>query len=331
MPRIVNVARSLMIDPGDVERSLRRELKGTIAAGEVLARSGRLGGRICTAPVSGIISAIDNETGYVTISPDPTSFELTANLRGVVMEVFGQEGVRIETPATQVFGAFGVGGEAVGVLRLGVTDPSEMLTDDKIDARSAYAIVIGGSGITASALRSAVKGNVRGIIVGGIDEDELRTFLEVESLDCWKFGQHGWQIGLNQVGTEPPLTIVVTEGFGIRPMSEPLFETIAAHDRQEALIDSTTILRGKHRRPRIIIPLSSRSTSIQLEAQPIALAPGTQVRLLDSAHLGQIGRVRSLTYTPRPLASRVRTATVDLVLDNGSVLTLPQTAVETLP
>jgi hypothetical protein len=255
-------------------------------------------------------------------------YELQATVRGLVMDVIPNQGVRIETPAAQVYGAFGFGSERSGVLQLLVTDPAEPIEPDRITTKSAYAIMIGGSGITAAALRRAVKEQVRGVIVGGIDESELRAFLGWDSVRDWRAGNGTWQI---PAGTEQyDLTLVVTEGFGTQPMSAPLFDLLAAHDRQEALIEGLTRLRGPMQRPRVVIPLSSRTSGIQLDPPRPQLQIGASVRLLDAAHLGQIGQVRTVSSAPRRLASHVRAPAVDVVLEDGTTMLLPRADVEVL-
>lgn len=328
-PQIINVARVLMIAPSQVPQAMRREVGNKVAQGEVLARTSRFGGRSCLAPVSGVIAAVDRETGYVTISPDPELHAVQATVRGVVMELFPGEGVRIETPAAQVYGAFGIGVERAGVLRLLVTDASEPIVPEMIDARSSYAIVIGGSSISAAALRRAVQEQVRGIIVGGIDEQELRSFLGANTHACWRLDSATWQLLPVRPGTADELTIVVTEGFGSRPMAAPLFELLAEHDRQEALIAGTTRLRGPQTRPRVVIPLSSRGVSMPIEPVRPVLRPGAVVRLLDDEYLGQIGQVRAVAPL-RYLGSRVRAAVVEVLLEDGRTVLVSRPAVEVL-
>lgn len=330
IPQVINLARALTIAPALVERAMIREVGNKVAQGEVLARSSRLGGRACLSPVSGKIEAVDSGTGYVTISPDPVQHELQATVRGLVMEVIPNLGVRIETPAAQVYGVFGVGAERSGVLRLLVTDPAEPIRPEMIDARSAYAIIIGGNGITAAALRRAAQEQVRGVIVGGIDEAELRAFLGWSSIAAWRTGGGAWYLPANSAGRPYDLTLVVTEGFGERPMSTPLFELLAQHDRQEALIEGATRLRGPMRRPRVVIPLSSRASGVQIDPPRPQLRPGSAVRLLDRAHLGMTGQVRAVSSAPRRLPSRVRAAAVDVTLEDGTSVAVPRADVEVL-
>ena len=94
----------------------------------------------------------------------------------MVVAVQPQRAVTIATPAAVVQGVAGFGGEQWGVLRLLVTDPADLITPEMIDARSAFSILIGGAGITADALRKAQREQVKGIVVGGIEADELRAF-----------------------------------------------------------------------------------------------------------------------------------------------------------
>jgi hypothetical protein len=324
-PQIINVARSLGISPGEVYRSMRREKGNKVNAGQVLARTPGLVGRSCLAPVSGMIVDIDGETGYVTIAPDPEEYALQAAVRGLVMEVLPYEGVVIETLAAQAYGAFGIGEERSGVLRLLALEPSDIVRPEQIDARSAYAILICGAGISAAALRRAVAEQVRGIIVGGIDEGELREFLGWSGLEPWRVGLHSWQWPSPRLLSDPKLTIVVTEGFGVRPMCQPIFDLLSAQDRQEALIDGHTSLRRPMRRPRVVIPLA-RSGG-QAEPPRPQLRVGAAVRLLDPAHLGQMATVRALPAAPRPVASGARVAAVEVLTDDGP-LWLPRACVE---
>ncbi len=331
-PQIINVARSLGIPPSQVYRAMRLEKSNKINAGQVLAHTpGTPGilGRSCLAPVSGMIVDIDDETGYVTIAPDPVEHSLQAAMRGMVMEVIPHEGVVIETLAAQVYGAFGIGEERSGVLRLLALEPTDVVRPEQIDARSAYAILICGAAIGAAALRRAVAEQVRGIIVGGIEERELREFLGWQDAASWRVGLHSWQWPNPRHTPDPKLTIVVTEGFGVRPMNQAIFELLSAQDRQEALIDGHTSLRQPLRRPRVVVPLS-RGSGAQAEPPRPQLRVGATVRLLDAEHLGQTGTVRAMPSAPRRLPSGARAPAVEVTLEDGAQLWLPRTCVEVL-
>jgi hypothetical protein len=326
--QVVNVARALAIAPERVERAMRRELGNKVATGEVLAR---LGGRSCVAPVSGVIAAVDTDMGYVTIAPDPKLIELKASVAGFVMDLQPYESVTIETPAVQVFGAFGVGEERFGVLHLLVTDPADVVLPDQITPRSAYSIVIAGAAISAAALRRAVKEQVRGVIVGGIEEHELRAFLSMPDQRGWRVQGGAWHFPHGTGALDPGLTLIVTEGFGVRPMSKPAFDVLAEQNGHEALVEGITSLRRPLVRPRVVVPMQ-RSADVQLEVERPKLRPGAYVRLLGDEYLGQVGRVRAVPVTPRRVGSQVLTSVVEVALrqDETVVLVVPRTAIEVL-
>ncbi len=329
-PQIVNISRELMIAPAQLSRAMILEVGNKVTKGDALARMNRLGGYSYAAPVSGEIVGIDTETGYVTIMPDAESYELLANARGIVMEEIPHEGVLIETPAAQIYGAFGFGKERSGVLHLLVTDPSEPILPERIDARSAYSIIIGGSSITAAALRRAAQHNVCGIIVGGIDEAELRAFLGWEQTTMWGSGIRHWHSRSMAAGYDYGLTLVITEGFGVHSMSTPLFELLARHDRQEAFIEGTTRLRQQRQRPRVVIPLSSRTPGLQLDAPRLHMRPGAVVRRLDAQHIGETAKVRSVFGPLHRMSLKNKFPLVEIQTELEQSLILPQTAVEIL-
>jgi len=326
---IINVARALGIPPAQVYRAMTREVHNKVNAGQVLAQTSRFLGRTCVAPVSGMIADIDHETGYVTLAPDPVEYTLQATVRGVVMEIIPYEGVVIETPAAQVYGAFGVGEERSGVLRLLAINPDDVVRPEQIDARSAYAILICGASISAAALKRAVAEQVRGVIVGGIEERELREFLGWSGAENWRAGAQSYAWPDPAHTPAPKLTLIVTEGFGARPMSQPIFDLLSAQDRQEALIEGHTQLRRPLRRPRVVIPITGRGTASVEAARP-QLRPGARVRLLNGSHLGQTAQVRSVPAVPRAVASGARVPAVEVVTVDGEQLWLPRTCVEVL-
>lgn len=325
-PHIINLARALGLPPEQAARAVVAPIGQPLNAGAIVARRRGLASRRVVSPVNGTLHAVDPATGYAFIVPEPRQVTLTAGVRGIVMEIIDNQRIVIETPAAQLYGVSGFGSDCSGVTRLLTLDPGEPITDKMIDAQSTFAIVIGGSGISAAALRKAVEHQVRGIIVGSIAESELRTFFQWAKRVPWPIGARNWQWSSNIAS---PLTIVLTEGIGNAPMAAPLFELLANNDRREVFIESTTSLRQPHRRPRVIIPLS-RSSTTSLEPPRPPLRTGAFVRLLDPDHLGQTGHVRSLPALPQRLPSGVRTAAAEVLLESGEAIWLPRSCIEVI-
>lgn len=317
----IDVAAALDIAPHDVPRRVKRKIGEHVTPQQVLAKRGS---RKCSPPVAGTLSVVDGETGVVIITPDPVTTTLPASVRGYVADVSPGSSALIETAAALIQGVFGIGGEQFGVLRLLVTDRNEPITPDLIDARSAYAIIIGGAGITAEALRKAQQEQVRGVIVGSIEQAEVRSFLGMSQQSDW--------YSYGQTSGAPTPTVLVTEGFGTYSMSEPIFELLTRYDRQEAFLDGTTTLVPPIQRPRLVIPLP-RLQGGQVAAAPQEIAVGAIVRLIDERHLGQIGRIVALSGSAgstAQLASGVRTATATVQISESERIVLPQTAVEAI-
>jgi hypothetical protein len=198
-----------------------------------------------------------------------------------------------------------------------------------IDARSAYAIIIGGAGITLEALRKAQQEQVRGVIVGGIEQAEAQAFAQELPESVGITRPTGWYAyGQRAEVVPPPLTLMVTEGFGMHPMAAPLFELLTRYDRQEAFLDGTTTLLPPLQRPRVVIPLP-RLQGGQAPAPNQALHTGAVVRLVDEKHLGVFGKVTALNDHGQ-LTSGVRGPVATVQIGESEQLVLPQTAVEVI-
>lgn len=313
----LDAAMALDVEPQDVPRRVRRKIGERVTPQQPIAKRGS---RKLIAPAAGTISAIDGETGFVVITRDPTSITMTAAVRGYVADIEPGRSALIETPAAVIQGAFGIGGEQFGVLRLLVTDRHDPITPDLIDARSAYAIIIGGAGITAEALRKAQQEQVRGVIVGSIDQAEIKAFLGDQMPRDW------YAYGHTDLLRAVTPTVLVTEGFGSHSMAEPLFDLLTRYDRQEAFLDGTTTIWPAARRPRLVVPLP-RLQGGQAAATPSDLEVGAIVRCVDERHLGAIGRVTALMSLGR-LPCGVRTATATVQISETQQIVLPQTALE---
>lgn len=322
-PILLDVAGALGIEPSEMPNRLRPAVGSHVAFRDVLARRGR---RTVLAPFGGIVTEVDMLTGFVILTPDPHPMSVSAAIAGYVATVENQQTVTIETAAALVQGLVGCGPEQWGLLRLLVTDPTEIITPDLIDARSAFTLIIGGAGITAAALRKAQAEQVRGVIVGSILPTELRQYLGPK----W----HGdWQRALTDGSLTLPSpdapTLLVTEGFGTVPMSRPIFDLLTRFDRQEALLQGQTRLTPPVQRPRLVVPIPRLPGG---EAPPLpsaALQVGTVVRLQDDAHNGSIGRVVAVHARER-LPSGVRTATATVQIAPNEQIMLPQSVLHVL-
>src|SRR5712692_1638130 len=154
------------------------------------------------SPITGTVETISTATGQVILREPPRPVELFAYLDGTVAEVLPGQGVRVETTCAFVQGIFGIGGETWGTLAMGVASPEEDVTAEHFTAVHAGKIVVGGAFVGAEALARARAVGVRGIVVGGMHDKDLRALL-------------GYDLGVAITGTETVgFPLILTEGAG---------------------------------------------------------------------------------------------------------------------
>lgn len=334
-PQIFNLAEYFEVTPKEAVKFLQKDVQETFKEDDLIAaRKGLVGRRQFRAPFDGTISALDETGGYISLTPRAQPFGLEAYVRGMVVEVIQHYGVSVQLQAAYARGAFGFGRERHGVLRVVSVNPAEPLDPASIDARATNFILLGGSYVTAESLRRAVELKARGIIAGSIHEEELTRFLEYRRRNSfYRVGSYNWRFPAEPSSLDSPFTLVITEGFGIRPMANRLFEMLAGHDGEELSLNGQTQLRRGLQRPEIIIPLvttggGNRPPASRFEG-PLVPRVGSVVRVINPSYLGAVGQVVNLPASRRGIhpGQLERLAKVDV---QGTTLVLPFADIEVL-
>jgi hypothetical protein len=256
-PEIVKVCANLGIDPEQIERFMVKEEGNVVKENEVIASYRALFGLIksdCVSPIDGILESVSGITGQVIVRRHPKPIDIDAYIPGKVVDIIEDEGVVIETNAAFIQGAFGIGGENHGEIKVVSETPSDILTEKDVTTDCKGKVLIGGSMATAEALKKSIEMGVRGILVGGIMDEDLTDFL-------------GYRIGVAITGHERiGMTLVATEGFGQMNMLEKTFHILQKNEGKIACINGATQIRAGVIRPEVIIPLSDSEVS-SLRAQ----------------------------------------------------------------
>jgi hypothetical protein len=294
--RVLDVSRELHLRRDRVSESIRKSPGDAVQANEVIAGPGGLLGRLrraCRSPVEGQV--IEVRDGLVLIEEAGTPFELRAHLKGQITNVMPNRGVVISAAGALIQGVWGNGGEAEGVLKLLVDSPQKPLRNRTIDVSCHGAVVVGGRIMDEKTLEQAVEAQVRGMIIGSVSAD-LGPQLEVL-----------------------PFPVLVTEGFGVMPMSDPVFALLHANVGREAMISADTKTRWGARRPEVLIPLRAEDETPAEEPGSRILQVGDRVRLLRAPHVGSVGTVRELPPLPQLVDSgaRLPVALVDLAQEQS--------------
>ena len=317
--QLVNVANMLSVPAEDVEEYTTRKVGETVEKEEILAETKGIFGLFKSqtrSPISGTIENISNVTGHVILREPPIPVEVRAYVDGSVTEVTGNEGITVETYGTYIQGIFGIGGETLGMLEVAVNSPDAPLTPDLIQPQHRDKILVGGSIVSHDAIQKAIRSGVRGLIVGGIDDNDLRELL-------------GYELGVAITGSEDiGITLVVTEGFGKIRMADRAFNLLTEREGLKTSINGVTQIRAGVVRPEIVIPFESTEQPMEEALVAGILEVDTSIRVIREPYFGKLGRVTALPVDLQQLETGAKVRILEVELEDGAQITLPRANVE---
>jgi len=297
-----------------------KEVGDECEAGEVIAQRKTFFGlfqRECRVPCEGSIEYISDVTGQCLLREPSIPLTLKAYIPGTVTEIIPNEGVVIETPAAYMQGIFGIGGETHGELEIICESEDEELTEDQISEEHAGKIIVGGSIVEYPTIKKAVEIGVKGIIVGGIRDADLSSFL-------------GYEIGVAITGEEKMgLTLILTEGFGKMAMATKTLEFLRRFEGELTCINGATQIRAGVIRPEIIIPNEDSGDIVEDEELHMeGLRPGLPVRVIGPPYFGAIGRIVDLPVELQTVETESQVRVLEAELDDGRRVVVPRANVE---
>lgn len=318
----VNMASKLGCDPSEVPTLMLKKEGDKITKGEPLAESKGMFGLFKTkvvSPIDGSVEIVSRITGQVQLRGKPQPVAIDAYIDGEVAAVHENEGVDVETVGSFMQGIIGIGGEAFGEIMPRVASPDEELTPDRIDASCKGKIIVGGSYVTRETLKKAVEAGVSGIVVGGMDAQDLKDFM-------------GYDLGVAITGMEKlGLTLVMTEGFGRINMAAATFELLKKRQGRMASMTGATQIRAGVMRPEVIIPLVDGAHMKQaVEGEVRGLRTGDPVRIIREPNFGQICRVVALPPELRRMESETMVRVLEVELGDGRRALVPRANVEVI-
>ncbi len=316
----LNVANKLGIPPEDLEMVMLKKEGDEIKKGEPIALKKsfiKWFSSSCEATIDGTLESISSITGQVLQRGLPIPVEVKAYVLGEVTDVFPKEGVEVSCIAGFVQGIFGICGETYGKLKIVTPDNTAILEENLITDDLKDLIIVGGSLVTAEAFRKAIKVGVKGVVVGGLGDKDLRDFL-------------GYDIGVAITGSEGlGCTLVITEGFGQINMAQRTFDLLKKHEGELACINGATQIRAGVIRPEVVIP-SKGTESIDFETQSAigGLKVGSPVRVIRHPYFGKLGNVTDLPSPLTQLESESKARVLEVEFDNGERAMVPRANVE---
>jgi hypothetical protein len=315
----LKLADKLGIEARDVPSMFRLQPGAPIQKGDVVAESKGFMGFFKASVESeytGTVESVSEVTGNVLIREPSIPVDVRAYIQGQIAEVIPNEGAIVETRAAMVQGIFGVGGERTGTIRVAASSAETILEADHIHATDAGKILIGGAGLSLSAIKKAADLGVIGLVAGGIRDEDLIEFL-------------GYDIGVAITGSENiPLTMVITEGFGFLHMAQRTFDLFRSLEGREASLNGATQIRAGVIRPEVVSPLALDAAKVERAADVFELKIGTPIRIIREPYFGELGVVTELPATLQIVDSGTEVRVLRAKLPNGDEVTVPRANVE---
>lgn len=292
---IVAGAELLGVPPQDLPNYLLVEEGAAVQRKKpLLERRSLLGSKTVTSPVNGILYQVSK--GRLILQQTPELFELRAMVSGIIAGYLGNHGVSIDTQGTLIEAQWATAREGYGIIKI-VGQRDTPLSPEHIGASARGAILVSGRITQAAVLERAEENSVRGVIVGCLPGEFI------PQLSNYRF------------------PIFVTDGFGARPMSMPIFNVLQQREGLEASLLGRT--ENNWRRPEIIIPLSEEEQVEPLSSEPYHLNIGQQVRIWREPYAGKTGKVVYIHKRSKVTSSGLRLAGADIALDDGQVVFVP--------
>jgi hypothetical protein len=324
----VRVAERLGVEPRELPKYLLKQVGDKVQAGEVIAERksffGLFTSRV-TSPITGTIDFISEATGNIGIRHLPTPVEVTAYLRGLVVDVLPEEGAVVATRGVFVQGIFGLSGERHGQIALLADSPDEVVSDTKVSDEHKGKVLIAGALAHWRLMEAAKQVGAVALVTGGVLDTDIKKLL-------------GYDIGVAITGHEPlPFTLIVTEGFGEIAMAKRTFELLASQEGREASVNGATQIRAGVIRPEVVVPKDTKLTLDGLQAPERdefaagELNIGTPIRLIRAPYFGSLGRVVALPPEPQEIETETKTRVLEAELVTGERVIVPRANVEIFP
>ena len=318
--QLVNVASKLGLPPEDLPSVMQKKEGDHIQKDEPLAITQGFFGLFKSkvlSPCEGTVESISTVTGQIILREPPTPIQIDAYIDGVVVEVFPEEGVAIETVGSFIQGIFGVGGEKTGEIAVVVDGPGSPLEASMITEAHKGKILIGGSHVTWDALQRAMEVGASGIVVGGFDDPDLKRLL-------------GKDLGVAITGHENLVTaLILTEGFGEIAMAHGTFDLLKSREGRKASVNGATQIRAGVIRPEIVVSLGADAAALQdAEGETTGLEIGSLIRAIREPHFGSLGKVTDLPNELQKMESESMVRVLRVEFEDGSKALLPRANVE---
>ena len=289
-----------------------------VSKGDVLARRRPLGMKemVFRTPYEGVVYLV-REPGIVGIR-ETREVKVASFVPGVVSCIIPDREIAVETVGALVQGAYGIGGETHGALRVIVDSPTGVARIDELTPDCKGKVLVCGGSLEPGFLSKARDLGVKGVVVASLNDDELASFLGHDPSMITGYERAG-------------LTLMMTEGFGSIPMLFTTYKIFRKFEGKTAFLNGATQMRAGVIRPEVIIPRDDLSSEQFRNAQNSSfreLRKDVRVRILGGEYFGQIGVVKNVSPKPRRIETESEIQVLEVELEGFGPAVIPKSNVE---
>jgi len=293
---LIDVARKLGLSNAAADRLVRVHMGDEIPANAQIAATKGMFSREVRTPREGRVVAVGG--GQVLLEVGDVNVQLRAGMPGMVMQIFQDRGVLIQTVGSLIQGVWGNGRIEMGLMISMMDSPEAVLEAGRLDVSLRGSVILGGHCPDADTLRAAAELPVRGLILSSIQPDIL------------------------PVASQMRYPIVVTDGFGQLPMNTAAYRLLSTNSKRDVTVNAETFDRYSGARPEVIIPLPVTQEP-PIPDDIVSFAAGNQVRLRAMPHRGAIASIVRIHVGLRALPSGLRAPCADVRLEDGQTVLVP--------
>jgi hypothetical protein len=301
---LVDVAKKLGLSAAKADALLAKLKRGQrVTQNALILEAGGLFTREVRSPVDGRVVAVGG--GKILLETGDAGFELRAGLSGVISHVMEGRGAVIRSTGALVQAVWGNGRMDSGLLVNLSQKPDDVLVSSQLDVSQRGSVILSGSMDDPEAMRAAIDLPVRALILASLST------------------------ALIPLAMQARFPILLTEGFGRRPMNATAYKLLTTNVKREVSVNAEMFDAGTGSRPEVIVPLPVQ----QEPAEPRdveTFAPGQNVRVIRAARAGEIGTLASLRPGQTLLPSGLRAPCGEVRLENGEQIVIPLVNLEVL-
>lgn len=301
---LLDVARGLSVSPKKADQLIDRVAGEQVAEGDLIATRRRgLVSRTMRTPVEGKIVYIRN--GQVLLQKAETPYQLKAGYNGLVSEMIAERGVVIEMVGALIQGVWGNGKMDFGAMQMNAETPGERFVIDQVDVSLRGGVLAGGYLDDEAALEVLAEIPIRGLVLASMPARLIPAAQTV------------------------PYPVILTEGFGERPMNIAAFRLLSSNSGREININAEPLALHQGTRPEIVIPLPV-SGNPPIPPLPGEYAPEQRVRVVRAPYTSRVGTILNLRPGLSAVPSGLQAASADVRLETGERVVLPLANLEVI-